>query len=69
MKDQVAEATSAAVAQKVACGGGGVGFFGGLTGNEITVFGGLFAPSWCSDVSSVSIFSTHMEPRRPSPAR
>lgn len=42
MKDQAAEATIAAVAQKVAYGGGGVAFFGGLTANEIAAFGGLF---------------------------
>ncbi|WP_182334721.1 holin [Stenotrophomonas acidaminiphila] len=41
MKDQAAEATIAAVAQKVAYGGG-VAFFGGLTANEIAAFGGLF---------------------------
>lgn len=42
MKDQAAEATIAAVAQKVAYGGGGVAAFGGLTANEIAAFGGLF---------------------------
>lgn len=42
MKDQAAEATIAAVAQKVVYGGGGVAFFGGLTANEIAAFGGLF---------------------------
>jgi ABC-type proline/glycine betaine transport system permease subunit len=42
MKDQAAEATIAAVAQKVTYGGGGVAFFGGLTANEIAAFGGLF---------------------------
>ena len=41
MKDQAAEATIAAVAQKVSAGGGGIALFGGLTANEIAAFGGL----------------------------
>ena len=41
MKDQAAETTIAAVAQKVVYGGGGIAAFGGLTANEIAAFGGL----------------------------
>lgn len=41
MKDQAAEATIAAVAQKVSASGGVAALFGGLTANEIAAFGGL----------------------------
>ena len=41
MKHQAAEATIAAVAQKVSAGGGGLSLFGLLTASEVAAFGGL----------------------------
>lgn len=41
MKDQAAEATIAAVAQKVTYSGAGAAVVGGLSANEIAAFGGL----------------------------
>lgn len=41
MKDQAAEATIAAVAQKVTVGGAGWAFFGGVTANTVAALGGL----------------------------
>jgi hypothetical protein len=41
MKNEAAESTVAAVAQKFAIGGGSASIIGGLTANEIAAFGGL----------------------------
>ena len=41
MKDQAAEATIAAVANKVSYSGAGAAVIGGLTANDIAAFGGL----------------------------
>jgi hypothetical protein len=41
VKDLANEATIAAVANKVAYGGGGVAFIGGLAASDIAAFGGL----------------------------
>lgn len=41
MKDQAAEASIAAAAQKFAFGGGGVAVLGGLNASDIAAFGGL----------------------------
>lgn len=41
MKEQAAEATVAAIANKVTYAGSGAAFFGGLTANEVAAFGGL----------------------------
>lgn len=41
MREQAAEATIAAVANKVTYGGSGVAFIGGLAASEIAAYGGL----------------------------
>lgn len=41
MKEQAAEATIAAVANKVTYGGGATAFIGGITASEFAAFGGL----------------------------
>lgn len=41
MKDQAAEATVAAIANKVTYAGGTTAFLGGVSANEIAAFGGL----------------------------
>lgn len=41
VKDEAAEATIAAVAQKFSVAGGSAALVGGLTANEIAAFGGL----------------------------
>ena len=41
MREQAAEATIAAVANKVTYGGGGIAFIGGLAASDIAACGGL----------------------------
>ena len=41
MKDQAAEATIAAVAQKFAVGGGGTAFLGAINANWVAAIGGI----------------------------
>jgi len=61
VKDQAAEATIAAVANKVTYAGGGAAFWGGITANTIAAMGGLLVAFLGL---SVQWYYKHKEDRR-----